>query len=170
MIITREQTAIRFNIFSATLTAKDIEARTGLAPDESWKIGDARGAFGAVEKMNGFVLQSKARINESLDDHIKAMLKRLAPHAQKIGALANEAKIELSCQIHRKVGPALKFDRDDLRWLGVMGARLDIDVYILSEPQKSAGSFGQSGQSGQPGPAGTPQPGTPTPGPGVYDG
>jgi hypothetical protein len=135
-MISREQTAVRFNIFSATLSAAEIQARTGLAPDESWKIGDARGAFGAVEKMHGFVLESKARMQDSLDEHIKAMLKRVAPHAQKIGTLANEARIELSCQIHRKVAPALKFERDDLRWLGVMGARLDIDVYILNEPPK----------------------------------
>ena len=137
-MITREQTAVRFKISSKTLSAADVQARTGLAPDESWKIGDARGAFGAVEKMHGFVLESKARMQESLDDHIKAMLKRLAPHAQKIGALANEAVIEMSCMVHRKVAPALKFERDDLRWLGVMGARLDIDIYILTEPAKPA--------------------------------
>ncbi|MFI5360505.1 MAG: DUF4279 domain-containing protein [Elusimicrobiota bacterium] len=142
----REQTAVRFKISSATLSAADIQARTGLAPDESWKIGDARGAFSAVEKQHGFVLESKVRVQDSLDDHIQAMLKRLAPHAQKIGTLANEAKIELSCMIHRKAAPALKFERDDLRWLGVMGARLDIDIFILSEPQKPA----------SPGPAGAP--------------
>jgi hypothetical protein len=155
MIVTREQTAVRFNIFSATLTAQDIQARTGLVPDEFWKIGDARGAFGAVEKMHGFVLQSKSRIQESLDDHIKAMLKRLAPHAQQIGALADVCKIELSCQIHRKIAPALKFERDDLRWLGVMGARLDIDVHILAEPQKPASPGAAGGQGGQSGTGGT---------------
>ena len=120
-----------------------------MAPDESWKIGDARGPFGAVEKMHGFVLESKVRMQDSLDDHIKAMLRRVAPHAQKIGALAAEARIELSCQVHRKIAPALKFERDDLRWLGVMGARLDIDIYILSEPPKPAAAK-QSGESGPP--------------------
>ncbi len=148
MIITREQTAVRFNIFSMTLSAADIQARTGLTPDESWKIGDARGAFGAVEKQHGFVLKSKVRASESLNDHIREMLKRLAPCAQKIGALAADAKIELSCQIHRKLAPALKFERDDLRWLGVMGARLDIDVYILAEPQKSGRRAGKAGRAG----------------------
>jgi hypothetical protein len=139
-MITREQTAVRFGIYSATLSAKDIEARTGLAPDESWKLGDARGAFGAVEKMHGFILQSKVRI--------QAMIKRLAPYAQKIGALANECKIEMTCTVHRKIAPALKFDRDDLRWLGVMGARLDIDIYILSEPPKPAAAKPAAGQPG----------------------
>ena len=141
----REQTAVRFKISSATLSAADVSARTGLTPDESWKIGEARGAFGAVEKMHGFVLESKVRVQDSLNDHVQAMLKRLAPHAQQIGALANEAVIELSCIVHRKVAPALKFERDDLRWLGVMGARLDIDIFILHEPAKQ----GQTGLFGQ---------------------
>lgn len=159
MIITREQTVVSFHIFSATLTAKDIEARTGLTPDDFWKIGDTRGAFGAKEKEHGFVLNSKARVTESLDDHLKEMIKRLAPYAQKIGALANECKIEMSCQIHRKIGPRLKFERDDLRWLGVMGARLDVDVHILAEPHKPA----------SPGSGGTTGSGTTT-NPGTYQG
>jgi hypothetical protein len=140
-------------ISSATLSAADVQARTGLAPDESWKVGDARGAFGAVEKMHGFVLQSKVRIQDSLDDHLKAMLKRVAPYAQKIGALGNEAKIEMTCTVHRKIAPALKFERDDLRWLGVMGARLDIDIYILSEPPKPAAKPAPGQPGGEGGPA-----------------
>ena len=142
----REQTVVRFKISSATLSAADVSARTGLTPDESWKIGEARGAFGAVEKSHGFVLESKVRAQDALADHISAMLKRLAPHAQQIGALANEATIELSCIVHRKAAPALKFERDDLRWLGVMGARLDIDIYILAEPHKAP----PPGSSGSP--------------------
>ena len=164
MLITREQTAVTFNIFSATLSAKDIEARTGITPDDFWKIGDVRGAFGAKEKEHGFILNSKARITDSLDEHLKAMIKRLAPYAQKIGALANECKIEMSCQIHRKQAPRLKFERDDLRWLGVMGARLDVDVHILNEPTKPA-SPGPSGSTT--GAAGSPPP---TTNPGMYQG
>ncbi|HXT02338.1 MAG TPA: DUF4279 domain-containing protein [Elusimicrobiota bacterium] len=165
MIITREQTVVTFNIFSAKLTAQDIEARTGLKPDDFWKTGDVRGAFGAKEKEHGFILQSKSRITDSLDDHLKEMIKRLAPYAQKIGALAGECKIEMSCQIHRKQGPRLKFERDDLRWLGVMGARLDVDVHILNEPQKPA-SPGAGGSGGSGGTTGS---GTTT-NPGMYQG
>lgn len=169
MIVNREQTVVRFNIFSSTLTAKDVEARTGLAPDESWKIGDARGAFGAVEKQHGFVLESKCRPTESLNDHLQTMLKRLAPYAQKIGALTNECKIEMSCQIHRKLAPALKFERDDIRWLGVMGARLDVDVHIIADqhqpkPASPGGAGGTTGSGGATGSSGT------TTNPGMYQG
>jgi hypothetical protein len=142
-----EQTSVRFSITSATLTAKEVEARTGLVPDETWKIGDVRGQFGNAEKKHGFVLESKAPISSSLDDHVKALLKRLAPYAQKIGALTGEALIELDCILHRKTSPPLRFERDDLRWLGAMGARLSVDVLILSDalmkgPPKSGAAEG----------------------------
>jgi hypothetical protein len=130
----KEQTAVRFLITSATLTAVEIQNRLGIVPDDSWKAGDKRGAFAAVEKFHGYALESKAPMNASFDDHVKAMLKRVAPQAQKIGAMSGEAVIELHCKVHRKVGPMLRFERDDLRWLGVMGARLDVDVFILVEP------------------------------------
>jgi hypothetical protein len=153
----REQTSVRFKITSPTLTAAEIQTRTGLVPDETWKVGDARGHFGNVEKQHGFVLDSKAPIQNSLDDHVKAMLKRLAPYAQKIGALGGDVKIEFACIVQRKQAPALRFERDDLRWLGVMGARLDVDVILISDayskaPPKPAGTGGE-----------TPAPGTPAP-------
>ena len=134
----REQTTVRFAITSATLTAHEIQTRLGLVPDESWKIGDSRGTFGAIEKTHAFVLESKEPAQNSLDEHVKAMLKRLAPYAQKIGALTDQARIEFSCILHRKIAPALKFERDDLRWLGVMGAQLNVDFQIISEPPKPA--------------------------------
>jgi len=130
----KESTTVRFLITSATLSAVEVQNRLGLAPDESWKAGDKRGPFAAVEKFHGFVLESKAPMNASFDEHVKIMLKRVAPYAQKIGALSGEAVIELLCKVHRKTGPMLRFERDDLRWLGVMGARLDVDVFILVEP------------------------------------
>lgn len=146
----RETTSVTFRILSATLTAADIAARTGLTADESWKLGEARGRFGNVEKKHGFVLESKAIFSASLDDHIKAMLKRLAPSAQKIGALVNECSIEFVCTVHRKQAPMLRFERDDLRWLGVMGARLDVDIFVLNDPASRAPASP---------PAGTPAPG-----------
>ena len=132
----KERTSVEFRILSATLSAADVQTRLGLAPDESWKAGDARGPFNAVEKLHGFILQSKQPDRESLDEHVKAMLKRLAPYATKIGTLAAESRIEFACILQRQTAPRLKFERDDLRWLGVMGAQLDVDFKILVEPPK----------------------------------
>jgi hypothetical protein len=141
----KEQTSVRFKITSVTLTAQDIAARTGLVADETWKIGTARGRFAQIEKAHGFVMESKSMPNASLDEHIKAMLKRIAPHAQHIGALINDARVEFACIVHRKAAPMLKFERDDLRWLGVMGAQLAVDIFILNDARNEFKSGSTAG-------------------------
>ena len=131
----REQTTVRFKITSTTLSSAEIQSQIGIIPDDSWKIGDVRGQFGNAEKSHGFVLESKISAQNSLDEHVKGMLSRLAPCAQKIGSLAETCRIEFICTVHRKVAPMLRFERDDLRWLGVMGARLDVDIFVITDSQ-----------------------------------
>jgi len=147
----RESTTVRVRITSATLSAEQIKAQIGLDADETWKLGDKRGPFAVVEKVHGFILESKAFPMSSLDEHMKAMLKRLAPSAQKIGAIAPQCVIEFVCALTVKKVPSLRFERDDLRWLGVMGARLQIDLLTLEEPVKPAsGGAGAATSAGGP--------------------
>lgn len=129
----RETTHVTFTIESPKLTAAELEQRLGLKPDVSWTAGAVRGAFGARAKNHGFVLESTLSPNEGLERHLGEMLKRLAPYAQKIGALGPELDIELLATLHRKAAPAVDVKRDDLRWLGVMGARLRLDTQLLAE-------------------------------------
>lgn len=136
----RESTHVTFTIESQKLTAAQIEQTVGLKPDSTWLMGAARGAFGAIAKTHGFVLESAIAPNVSVDQHVKEMIKRLSPFAQKLGALAADLDIELAISLHRKVGPNVELSRDDLRWLGVMGARIKIDVQIVSDAPKGGGA------------------------------
>ena len=129
----REQTAIRLKITSTALTPQDIEARLGIKPDESWKIGDRTGTFGAVLKEHGYALDSTAPYSATLADHMRALIKRIAPIAQKIGEISTSGKVEMSCTIHCKAVPPMAFERDDIRWLAALGARLDFDIYVITE-------------------------------------
>lgn len=140
----REQTTVRLKITSPTLTALDIEARLGLAPDDSWKIGDRTGTFGALLKEHGYALDSTASQGVPLAEHVRAMIKRIAPVAQKIGEMSASVTVEMSCLIHCKAAPPMTFDRDMLRQLAAIGARLDIDLAVIAErpkePAKKPGS------------------------------
>ena len=130
---------VAVRISSSTVTAEDLAARLGIKPDQSWKAGAMRGAFRVVEKQHGFVLESNLQPYSGLEDHVQEMLKRLSPCAQKLGALANEVTVEFSCTVARKTAPQIKFSRDELRWLAVMGARLIVDTTIIKdEPNKGA--------------------------------
>ena len=137
----RESTHVTFTIESVRLTAKQIEEQVGLKPDVSWVLGAERGAFGARAKTHGFVLDSTLSPNMSFDMHVGEMLKRLMPYAQKLGAIT-DLDIEFAVIMHRKAGPAVDVKRDDLRWLGVMGARLRIDVQIVSDSAKAPAAAG----------------------------
>ena len=44
--------------------------------------------------------------------------------------------------------PLLTFERDDLRWLAVMGARLRIDTFVISDPARG-GAKASSGAAAE---------------------
>jgi hypothetical protein len=135
----KETSNVVFRITSATVTAAQIAERTGLKADEAWKVGDPRGRFANIEKVHGFVLESKEAPHQPFEEHVRSMLKRLAPVAAKIGTLAAEAKIDFEVSLHRKAVPQIRFERDDVRWFGVMGARLSLDIFLLHDaPAPSA--------------------------------
>lgn len=136
----REQIQVRLKITSTTLTTAQLEAAIGLKPDESWKIGDRFGAFGVLEKAHGFVLEGNTSHMEPLERHVQAMIKRVAPYAQRIGALGDQVMVELGCIAAVKQVPRLSITRDELRWIAVMGARLDLDISVVSDQPKGMGA------------------------------
>lgn len=138
----REETSFSFKISSPTLSAEEISKRLDLKPDQSWRIGAVRGSFGSVEKQHGFVLDSNLGLSETVEAHIKAMLKRLAPCASKVSALGTDLTIEFSLIIHRKKAPLIHFDREDLRAIAVMGAVLDIDMFVITDQPRAAAPSG----------------------------
>ena len=136
----RETTRVRLRITSATLTAEAIEAKLGIKADESWKIGDRTGTFGAILKDHGYAIDAVALYTLKLDDHMRAMIKRIAPVAQKIGEISGEAKVEMVCTMFCKAAPPIAFTRDDVRWLAAIGASVEVEVGLLVERAQPASS------------------------------
>ncbi len=132
----REMTSVRLLITSATLTAAAIEAKLAIKPDESWKIGDRTGTFGALLKDHGYALDAVAPYSVALADHLRAMIKRIAPVAQKIGEISGQAKVQMVCTLFCKAPPPITFERDDLRWLAALGASLDVGVTLIVDRSK----------------------------------
>jgi len=147
----RESTSFRLRITSTTLTSADVEAKLGIKPDESWKIGDRTGTFGAILKDHGYELVSAAMMTTNPADHFRALLKRIAPVAQKIGELSAQAKVEVVCSIICRHIPPVSFERDDLRWLAAMGAKLDVEISMLME--RAAPASGEKKPGDKEGPA-----------------
>jgi len=140
----RESTIVRLRITSPTYTAAEIEAKLELKPDESWKIGDRTGTFGAILKDHGYQLDSTAMMTLKIDDHFRSLLKRIAPVAQKIGEISGQAKVEIVVSVISKYIPPVSFQRDDLRWMAAMGAQLEVELTQMVErpaqsPEKKPG-------------------------------
>ncbi len=133
----RESTVVRLKITSQTLTAAQIEAHLGIKPDESWKLGDRTGTFGALLKEHGYILDSTAMMTTRVDDHFRSFLKRIAPVAQKIGEISTQAKVQVVCEIICRNIPPVAFSRDDLRWLAAIGAQLDVEISMVVERASS---------------------------------
>lgn len=132
----RESNNVSVKIESPSITAPDLIARTGAEADEKWAAGDSYGAFGAIRRSHGLGLESKVSPTASLDEHVSAMIKRLAPAAQKLGALGAAVEVTFTCKIESRRAPALHFARDVVRWLAVMNAKLDVDTQVIVEPPK----------------------------------
>ena len=129
----RETTVVQLRITSTTLTAAAVEAALGIKPDEAWKTGDRTGTFGALLKEHGYVLDSTAMMTTKPADHFRSLLKRIAPVAQKIGELSAQAKVEVVVSVIARNIPPVSFEKDDLRWLAAMGAKLDVEIALLVE-------------------------------------
>jgi hypothetical protein len=149
----RETTIVRLRITSLTLTAADVEAKLGIKPDEAWKTGDRTGTFGAILKEHGYVLDSTAMMTTKPADHFRSLIKRIAPIAQKIGEISAEAKVEVVCSIIAKHIPPVSFERDDIRWLAAMGAKLEVEISLLVERAAQAPASGEKKIGDKEGPA-----------------
>jgi hypothetical protein len=134
----RESNNVSVKIESPSITAADLIARTGVEHDEKWTLGDTYGAFGATRRGHGLGLETKVSPTASLDEHVSAMIKRLAPAAQKLGQLGNEVEVTFTCKIESRRAPAIHFARDVVRWLAVMNAKLDVDTSVFVDPPKPA--------------------------------
>ena len=120
----------------------------GIKPDDSWKLGDRVGTFKAMQKLHGYELHSTVFPGAPLIEHFRGMLKRIAPVAQKIGEISAQGMVEMVCKLHCKALPPIAFERDDIRWLAALGARLDFDVLIIVERQEPAKKPGAPGAGG----------------------
>jgi hypothetical protein len=147
----REMTTVVLRITSPTLSPQDIEARLGIKPDESWKLGDRVGTFKSVQKLHGYELNSTLFPSAQLLEHYRGMIKRIAPVAQKIGEISAQGTVEMVCKLQVKALPPIAFERDDIRWLAALGARLDFDILLLVERQEPKKPGGAPGAPGTPG-------------------
>ena len=124
---------VRLNINSETVDHEQLSSAIGMDFDTVWKAGDLRARSIILEKTNGGRIESGLPKTEPLEAHIVSLLQRVAPIADNIKSLANDNTVEFSCVIYSDEVPPLCFDRTSIDAIGMLGASLDIDLYVLGE-------------------------------------
>ncbi len=129
-----EECFVQLKILSNLLLPKEIDSYVGVISDQSWKAGDYRKNTRITEKSNGWVLNSGLGKQERLISHINKLLERIYPYREKLKFLSQNNTIEFSCVVYSEEVPPLYFEKDIIEQLSMIGATLDIDLYVLGEP------------------------------------
>ena len=145
----QEQNEVHLKITSTTMSPQDLETSIGIKASDSWRLGDRQGVFGASARESGVLIDSGLPGFSSWENCLSALLRKIEPQAVKIGALAGKCQIDVVCTLRQKAYPVLHFEAADLRLLGAVGARLNVDCFVLSDAgtRASAGAK-RSGESG----------------------
>jgi hypothetical protein len=131
-----DEIIVRLKIISYCQVPQQITNMVGLACDKSWLIGDKRGKTIIVEQNNGWVLNSSLPKSASLEAHVENLLKRLSPYADKIQKFAEHDNVEFSCVIYATTPPALNFSNAVIQKISLLGASLDVDLYLNDGDQQ----------------------------------
>jgi len=125
------ETFVSLTIISSRYSPEEMNDLVGVHCDKSWKIGEFRAKTTIKEKDNGWVINSGLEKKDSLEDHIEALLKKIAPLSDKIQYLSEDNYIEVSCAIYASEAPPLHFEKNVIHQINKLGACLDIDFYVI---------------------------------------
>ena len=136
----------RLVILSGELDPDEISGLVGLSPDRSAMRGDQmRGP--RRYPYHSWQLESGLSETANPEDHLDALLERLAPAASAIGTLVvhpqiHSVRVWLGLHIDN-ANPGLSLSDSHIRRLALIGTGVEIDVYVDGEvePALTAGDI-----------------------------
>lgn len=134
---------------SLTLTGIDLEPEKiteeiGIKPSEIWRKGELVDPRAIIRyKENGWrllsPLENSNRIADPNDLEIltRSLLEKLQPVWDNVVKTCSQYYTELNCVIYvSDQVPAIHFDADILEKLQQLNAAIDVDLYVLPEPEE----------------------------------
>ncbi|MEE4666906.1 DUF4279 domain-containing protein [Pseudomonas alliivorans] len=122
----------RLMITSDHMTSSQITDFIGFAGDNIWNAGDSKADAKVVESDSGLVFQSRLARSLDLSFHIGSIMSRLKGAERELLSFSalSGCEIQLSCVVYSDSAPPLNFEKAVMRWVGDIGASLDIDLYL----------------------------------------
>ena len=126
---------VSIHVFSPNLIPDEIGNEIGLDADRKIFKGTPRGKSPILKHQEHvWIIDSKANEKSPIDDHIVNLRNRLGKYGAKIYELKSSCTIQCVCIVICDSAPPLNFPNDLINWLSEIGASLDVDLYIESEP------------------------------------
>lgn len=136
----REATEVRcaLNVFSHSVSAREVAAHVGIEPTVQRVKGEARPRRNSemVVASHQWVWKPESSVEHLLDPQLDAIWSALGSHAEAFANLPAEAKVSLSIWIvHRGTELSLGWvlDRRHVAAAAAFGASLDVDEYDDTE-------------------------------------
>jgi hypothetical protein len=136
------QAGARLVIVSDEVPAAEIDRMLGIDADESWRRDElvGRGRTGRRRPNHGWILESGRSEEASPNEHLGALMVRLAPAVAKLPRLMSMPGISAKLWLVEHIenwNPGLSLSPDELAALARIGIELDVDIYVY-EPGKLA--------------------------------
>lgn len=127
-----------FTLTGIDFDPEDATRRIGLEPTKTWRRGDQVQKTLIRRKHSGWQWSLPSEESLDLGRQVASLLERLAPYAAAITEVREELDLdaEISCAIYIEgQAPGVHFDRSTLALADQLGAEIDIDIYVLPDPE-----------------------------------
>ncbi len=116
--------------FDETPTPNELDSLLGVKCDRGFL--DVRPST-TIRYKSGWLLRSRLPGKAPLEDHVKDLLERVSPIAEKIGSIAQRPNVEVQfgCVIYTSTRQEFYFTREQVAAICAMGAYIDVDLYFL---------------------------------------
>lgn len=120
------------SVVSERRSADEISALIGLQPDRAWKIGDRRGKTAIIEKIHGWIVNSRLKnVGFDVEAHVDDLLQRVKPVSEKFALLPEENVVTVHVAIYSETRISMSFERHIPRLISALAARFDIEIYFM---------------------------------------
>ncbi len=128
-----------FYVFDFDCEAADITSAIGTAPTRTWLAGERIGRSTRLEKSNGWCLETGTDDSDP-EVHLKWLFSHLPPSLGSLLAVASHwtAQVSLVVEMADQT-PSFNLSQETIRKLNALGARLDVDMYIVEDDTRGVG-------------------------------
>lgn len=123
---------VSLRVFSEARTARDISTHIGLQPDESWNAGDRRTRANVIQDRSGWILYSGLpRVGVPVEKHLKRLLARVRPLADRLQILARDSEIAIICFVYTDHQLILDISPELIQEINSLGFGIGIETYYV---------------------------------------